>query len=114
MAQGSGGPEANPPVIPEKFAQINAPLVSASSVAFQSTGNEYLLIFQRPRPVLDLESQALAQVAYNEVVAVVGVSAQTLKDLALLLNDAVANHERDYGEIITPYVKRRQAERGES
>jgi len=64
--------------------------------------------------VMDKRAHALAEVNFNETVGIVSVSPHTLKDMLLLLGDALANYERDYGELVTPYVKRRAAERGQS
>jgi hypothetical protein len=107
----AGAPDAPDPA---NYEPIDAPLISAGTAAIQSTGNEFLLLFTRARPVIDKRAHAIAQVAINDIVASVSISPHTLKDIALLLSDAVANYEREYGELVTPYTRRRAAERGQS
>jgi hypothetical protein len=108
------GPQANAAPNPADYEPIDAPLVSASAVAVQSSINEFVLIFQQTRPVISKKTQSIADVALNQPVAVVSVSPQTLKDMWLLIGDSVERYEKEFGQLTTPYMKRRAAASGRS
>jgi hypothetical protein len=91
-----------------QVAPIEAPLESASSVQLTVAGNEVTLLFLRNRP---MSTSAGAQISLTaEVVTMVQMSHQTLKDLSIVLNGAVQNLEKEWGEIVTPFT-RQQAEK---
>ena len=91
--------------ITTQMAPIEAPLISASSVQLAVTGNEVTVLFLRNRP---MSTSVSAQISLApEVVTMVQMSHQTLKDLSIVLNAAVQNLEKEWGEIDTPFTRQR-------
>ena len=88
-----------------QVAPIEAPLVSASSVRLAVAGNEVTVLFLRTRP---MSTSASAQISLAaEVVTMVQMSHQTLKDLSIVVNAAVQGLEKEWGEIDTPFTRQR-------
>jgi len=92
------------------LTKIDAPQLYASVVHVVKTGNDYCLIFQKPRPAVD-PSGGLSPICLTEVQAVIAVSPATLKDLSEILRANIANYEREYGEIESVFslARKRQA-----
>jgi hypothetical protein len=88
-----------------QMAPIEAPLISASSVQLAVAGSEVTVLFLRNRPI---STSVSAQISLApEVVTMVQMSHQTLKDLSIVLNAAVQNLEKEWGEIDTPFTRQR-------
>ena len=86
-------------------APIEAPLVSASSVQLAVAGSEATILFLKNRQT---STSADAQISFvSEVVAMVQMSHQTLKDVSIVLDAAVQNLEKEWGEIETPFTRQR-------
>lgn len=86
---------------------VQAPMYYASTVGLESAGNDFTLTFLRSRPVVgEIDGQ---KVALQEAQAIISFSPQTLKDLWILLGDALPAWEKDFGEIVTAYSKARKA-----
>lgn len=97
---------------PEELAKlraVEAPTFYASGFRLQGSGNDYHLIFQRGSPAQDEAGNIHPTKGKLEIAAVVTVSPQSLKDLYLLIDGILKQHEETYGLIETPYTKR-QAE----
>lgn len=86
---------------------IEGPVANASSVTVQIAGNDAVLIFMRPRPLLGPDG-SFASVAIAEATAIIHVSMATLKDMYVSISDVIAAYEKEHGEIKTDYTQRRQ------
>jgi hypothetical protein len=91
--------------IPAQVVPIEAPLVSASSVQLAVAGNEVTVLFLRNRPMSTSVSGQISLAP--EVVTMVQMSHQTLKDLSIVLNAAVQNLEKEWSEIETTFTRQR-------
>src|SRR5579859_5376355 len=89
----------------EGFKPSQGNVSYASSVNILSAGNDFLLVFQRPRPGT-LATGALAPFAIIENAEILGVSVKTAKDLHRALTEHLAGYERIYGKIETEYTRR--------
>jgi hypothetical protein len=87
---------------------LSAPMYSASVVQFMRDPNDAYLTFIRPHPAT--VGNRLA--AIPEPVATIHLSIATLKDLSILLNDAVADIEKAEGHAIETAFTRRREKRG--
>lgn len=96
---------------PEDFKPIEAPYTYASVVAVSGTGGEFIMTFSRAKPLVVAQTGQAASIAITEPVALIVVSPQTMKDMALVLSDQVAAHEKKFGEIHTPFTQNREAEK---
>lgn len=106
-------PIAVPPNIGD-VRPIEAPYFFVSTLNVQATGNDFAILFSRPQPVSDKGGLGiLANFALSQVVAIVSMSPQTAKDLAVLLTSIIHDHEKEFGEISTPYLKRRAEKNAE-
>lgn len=89
-----------------QFKPVDAPFYSVGSMAVQATGNEFVLTFSRPVPLQsNLTGQMSVEHMLNQATVILNVSPQTAKDISLALAEAVAKHEKEYGEITTRYSK---------
>jgi hypothetical protein len=77
-----------------------APTFHASSIQVSWIGNDAMLIFQRPQPVIVPPRGEVAAFTQNEVTAVVYLSAATMKDLSVVLADQIAQVEAKSGKPI--------------
>ena len=108
-AQQSPGEQEPAKINPDHAEPLPMPVFQAGTVVLQTLGHEFMLIFQRARPAQLKSTSGLAtQGVINEPVAAVALSPQTLKDLSLLLADAMVLHESEYGQVQTPFTKRRE------
>ena len=89
---------------------IDGPTVSASTAIVSIAGNDAVLIFQRPRPLL-MPDGTFGHIALSETTAIIHLSLATLKDMSIVLTDTVAHYEKQFGEIKTDYTRRRDAEK---
>jgi hypothetical protein len=113
---GSPNPQT-PARSPEELQQlaatgkpIDGPVANASTVLLSIAGNDAILVFNRPRPVI-MPDGSMPQVAVAETTAIIHVSMATLKDLSLLLNGTIQQYEKNFGEIETEYTRRLAAEK---
>jgi hypothetical protein len=96
---------------PEELAKLkpsDVVPVQASAFQLQSTGVDFQLMFQRIRPLTDEKGALHAGVAMAELVAIIGMSPQALKDLSILINNQMKQFEADFGKIETPYTRERE------
>ena len=96
-----------------RLIPIQAPYFSAGSVMIQATGNDFVLVYRRPVPIQPGDNGELHNVMLNEAVAIITVSPQTAKDIALSLSHAIKEYEKEYGEIVTPYTKSKEQKASE-
>lgn len=87
---------------------VQSPMFYASSVQILWAGNDCTIVFARPRPGV-LASQP-DPVALNEPVAIVQLSAQTVKDLSVIMAETVRQHEDKWGAIETEFTRQRGLE----
>lgn len=88
---------------------IEAPRFSSSSVFIAATGTEFIITLLRTVPALHKDG-SMSSHAMNRPEAIVSMSPQSAKDLALALTKAVADHESKFGPLATPFTLRRDAE----
>jgi hypothetical protein len=107
---------ANPVATEEATSEVVKPVeitpIYASSVQMQGAGNDVSLLFRRPRPAQTAKAVAAGthpDAAILELVAVLTLSPLTAKDLSLLLQEFVGQHEKTYGTINTPFTQKRAA-----
>jgi hypothetical protein len=87
---------------------IEGPVANASSIFVSVAGNDAVLIFNRPRPMMAPDG-TFANIALTETTAIIHVSMATLKDMSLALGDTIGTYEKQFGEIKTDYTRRRDA-----
>jgi hypothetical protein len=95
--------EVTPVAVP-----LNVPHLDASSLVIHATGNNFVLLFKRPVPISPHAGFPPNAMIYDPV-ASISCSPQTVKDISLMLNDVVADYEKEYGNIHTVYTKQREA-----
>ena len=76
----------------------------ASSIRLLGTGTDFHLVFETKRFFIGDEAAVV-----NEPTAVVVLSPHALKDLAVMSAIAIEAHEREFGEITTPFIQKRHA-----
>jgi hypothetical protein len=93
---------------------IQAPIFSVAGVQAFATGNEVSLVFTRTRPgTIAVEGSAEpAQIGIGEPQAIISASPGTAKDLMTVLGDVIDAYEKEFGEIVTPFLKERAARQG--
>ncbi len=79
--------------------------IYAASIAIQSNGNDFTLIFQRLRPATAEVKGIPQHIAISEAVAAITVSPQTLRDFKEIIDDSVRKFEDDFGEIKTVFTR---------
>jgi hypothetical protein len=84
------------------YTRIEAPIINASTANIQSTGHEYILMLARARPMEENTRKGLAPFATSEIVAMLSLSPQLLKDLSILFDGQVKVYEKQFGAIKTP------------
>jgi|HubBroStandDraft_6_1064221.scaffolds.fasta_scaffold1271636_2 hypothetical protein len=89
---------------------IEGPVVNASAVQFMVAGNDAMLIFMRPKPLVGPDGQ-ISNLARSETTAIIHLSMATVKDLSLMLNDSLAKYEGLNGQIVTEFTKRLASEK---
>jgi hypothetical protein len=108
-ASTGAAPLGQQPVQLDQLKVIEAPTYFASSLQVIRAGNDFTLLFQRPRPAT-LPDGSPAPIAIAEPVALLQVSAATLKDISVLLQRMVAQVEQDYGPIETDFTRQIEAQ----
>lgn len=108
-ASTGAAPPGQPPVPLDQLRVIEAPTYFASALQVIRAGNDFTLLFQRPRPAT-LPDGSPAPIAIAEPVALLQVSSATLKDISVLLQHMVAQLEQDYGPIETDFTRQSQAQ----
>lgn len=83
---------------------IEGPAVNAFGFFIMQAGNDAVIVFNRPKPVITPEGQ-VANIATNETTAIIYMSMATLKDLWLGIGQNLAVWETAHGEIKTDYMK---------
>jgi hypothetical protein len=79
--------------------------VRASNFAVQGNSNECLILVGETRPSVGPDG-ALEDSKTNLAV-VLGMSPQSAKDLLLVLGEYIDRYEREYGTIVTDFIKNR-------
>jgi hypothetical protein len=98
-----------------KFVPNSAPSFYATGVRISGDSNEFTILFQAVKHYLvDHPTAGPVDAARLESVAILSLSPQTAKDLALLLMDTILAHEKMFGPIMTSYVFRRTTEQAEA
>lgn len=99
---------------PQQIAEIAAsatpiygPVANAASSLVIQAGNDAMIVFSRPHPLL--LNGAFANLAMNETVAVIHMSMAGLKDLHLAVEENLEIYEKANGPIISDGVKQRAA-----
>ena len=93
---------------------LSAPLFQAGTVALQVIGNEFIIIFQRALRAAQSNRRFVPNLGQNEPVAAVSMAPQLIKDLSLILSEAVREYEEEFGEVQTSYTKHRAKADGQS
>lgn len=94
---------------PTVLTPVEGAISYASAVHLQWAGNDPTLIFQRSRPATEPDGSICRTAAINEVTVMLQVSPGTLKDLMLILQDTLAQYENEFGEITTPFTRRKSS-----
>jgi hypothetical protein len=104
------GSSSTDPVQTE-IRKIEVPTYYAASVQIFLAVNDASLMFTRPTPGT-LPNGALSTIAMIEPVALIQMSIETLKDLAVLIGDQIEQIEVSRGsKIETDYPRRRDEQR---
>ena len=77
----------------------------ASSLNVLRTGNDFVLVFQRPRPGT-VKDGVLAPFAVIENGEMIALSVKTVKDLHRVLGEHLAAYEREFGAVETDFTRR--------
>jgi hypothetical protein len=92
---------------PTDIQVVDTPEIYASSIQGFFAGNDFVLTLARPIPAMaDGKLAAVAKPA-----AVVHLSAQTAKDLLLVMTDQIEQHEKAFGEIQTEFSRQLRSSR---
>ncbi len=83
---------------------IQAPLFTATFFQTFGNSNEISVFMANNNPGLTSDGKITA---INQAVMMLSLSPQSAKDLSILLNDAITNYERTYGEIVTDFTMNR-------
>ena len=90
---------------------VTAPEAYATNVQIFANSNDFTLIFQRPMPVslpgVPAES-SIGGVMSPSVI--LHLSPGTVKDLMVVLQGLVADHEKEWGKLETAFTRKREAE----
>jgi hypothetical protein len=89
-----------------KAIPLQAPTFYASAFRILGSGNDFLIIMDRATP---LQGQEGSGFMVLQPAAMVAVSPGALKDLSIILADQIENHEKQFGEIVTPFTKSRES-----
>jgi hypothetical protein len=84
---------------------VNAPILNASMMQMTGTGNEFVVTLSRVLPTQDSATGELTNAMMAEVVGVLVMSPQTAKDFWQILKLQIERHEKEHGEIISPFTK---------
>ena len=87
-----------------KLKAVEAPTFYASTFRIQGSGNDFTLIFQQSVPAQREDGSIEPRVGTVQNVAVVTVSPQSLKDLHIVIERQLKQHEETFGRIKTPYM----------
>ena len=101
---------AQPELTPQQLAAlkpVSAPIFYASSFNMQGTGLDFAIIFQQTVPAVHPDGGLVPGLVQNQIQAVAKLSPGSAKDLMLLLQSQIAEYEKDWGKIKTPFMKRR-------
>ena len=91
--------------------RINAPVIYATQMNAYLAGNDFVVTFARPHPVI-LEGQQPGQgAAIVEAVGILQLSPQTMKDLYLLTKGQIEQYEKQFGAIETDFSRRLAAKK---
>jgi hypothetical protein len=85
--------------------KLEVPIYYASTSMLLATGNDFTIIFSRPRPILTDNDTVNPAAAITEAVASVSLTPQTAKDLLLILQANIPAWEKEFGEIQTPFSR---------
>jgi hypothetical protein len=84
---------------------VDAPMFYASGASVMSTGNDFVVVFTRGRVVENPDGTVNQEVAITEPTVIITTTAQTLKDLYILLSQVIPKYEADYGEIKSAFTR---------
>ena len=96
--------EVPPDANPDDFVPITAPEYFSSSFQISRNSNQVTIVFRHYRPLLH-KSRIDIGAALQEPIAVVVLSPQSAKDLALLLSRQVEEYEEEWGNLNTEFTK---------
>ncbi|KAB2701348.1 hypothetical protein [Brucella lupini] len=92
----------------QKVQKIEAPFFYASMFQTIWAGNDFTIICGRQHPGLfGNTEEPQTMISGVDVQAIIAMSPQSVKDLTILLNEAVSNYEKEFGTIVTPFTKER-------
>jgi len=100
-----------PASTPEFRKPLQAPMFYATGVNIAATGNDFTIVFNRTIPMENADGSMNLGVAMVVATVVVSVTPQTLKDFSLIIPGILTAHEKEFGEIITPFTKRLEADK---
>jgi hypothetical protein len=86
------------------FKPASGSVSYATSINILMAGNDYLLVFHRPRP--GTTDHGLAPFAVMEIGELIGISVKTAKDLHHALTAHLNAYESVYGKVETEYTRR--------
>jgi hypothetical protein len=97
---------------PDELARLgrDATLLEAQTITYASSmtvslaGNDMVMAFARPRPVI-LPTGEVPPFMKSEITAIIYTSVQTIKDFYLALKDQIDRYEAANGKIVTEYTK---------
>ncbi|RVG48073.1 hypothetical protein CN162_12565 [Sinorhizobium meliloti] len=91
-----------------EVAKMGAPHYYASAIQIAWTGNDCSLILSRNHPGVVNSGPAAGQVVVaEEPQCVLSMSAHTLKDLSVLLNNTLEGYEAQWGVVETEFTRQR-------
>jgi hypothetical protein len=87
---------------------LEVPYYGASVFSLQSTGTDFTLICIRPQPLVTETGSIVKGEAKAHPVCSITMSPGALKDLSFLINEAIKNHETEYGTVNSPFLETRK------
>jgi hypothetical protein len=88
----------------ENISIVTAPRFYVSSVQQFAGPNDVMLVFGHNTPTL--KDGAFSD-AVSQAVTILNMSPQTAKELSLLLQEGIAEVERQFGPLRTPFIDER-------
>jgi len=89
----------------ESQRQVSTPTFYASSVSVVGTGTDVKVGFADVKPEFEITGEAKGKPPIFQV-ALIAMSVHAAKDLSKLLEAHIAQFEKEFGEIKTPFLNR--------
>jgi hypothetical protein len=108
QAELMGQPTPNSPDVKKP---LQLPSFYATSANIAASGNDFTIIFNRNIPLENADGTLNPGLALVMPTVMISLTPQSLKDISLIIPGILEAHEREFGEIVTPFIKRLEADK---